>query len=67
MRLFKKLMQFSVGSVIVLILGFISQPIITRIISPVEMGKFSVFNTILSLLMVFIIMGLDQAYGRFFY
>lgn len=67
MKLLKKLMQFSIGSFAVLILGFISQPIITRIISPIEMGKFSMFNTVLSLIMVFIIMGLDQAYGRFFY
>lgn len=65
--LLKRLIQFSIGSIGVLILGFISQPIITRIISPIEMGKYSIFNTVLNLIMVFVIMGFDQAYGRFFY
>lgn len=66
-NLFKKFMEFGIGSIITLILGFITSPIITRIISPEQNGKFSMFNTIINLLMVIIILGLDQAYVRYYY
>lgn len=65
--LFKKFIEFGFGSIIVLILGFISSPIITRLISPEEFGKMSMFNMITSVISIFILMGLDQAFIRFFY
>lgn len=66
-NLFKKFIQFAIGNGIVLILGFISAPIITRIISPSEMGKFSMFNTITNLLLVIVLLGIDQSYVRYYY
>lgn len=63
----KKFIEFSLGNGIVLILGFLSSPIITRLINPEEFGKFSMFNTVVSLFTLIIILGLDQAYVRFFY
>ena len=67
MSLLKKFIEFAMGNFLVLIIGFISSPIITRIISPEEMGKFSIFNTITSLLLIFITLGVDQSYVRFYF
>ena len=67
MNLFKKFIQFSIGNGVVLLLGFISSPIITRIIDPNEMGKFSMFNTVTNLLLVFVLLGIDQSYVRYYY
>ncbi|MDZ7543472.1 oligosaccharide flippase family protein, partial [Clostridium perfringens] len=66
-NLFKKFMEFGIGSIITLILGFISSPIITRMISPEENGKFGMFNTVTNLLLVIGMLGLDQAYVRYYY
>lgn len=66
-KLLKKFIEFGFGNVITLILGFISSPIITRIVKPEEYGKFSMFNTITNLFLVVFMVGLDQAYARYFY
>ncbi|MBU3134092.1 oligosaccharide flippase family protein [Clostridium gasigenes] len=66
-KLFKKFVEFGIGSIITLLLGFISSPIITRIISPEENGKFSMFNTVTNLLLVIVMLGLDQSYVRYYY
>jgi len=65
-RLVKKFIEFSIGNGIVLLLGFISSPIITRIISPEEYGKASMFTTFTSLIVLIATMGMDQAYIRYF-
>lgn len=65
--LFKKFIEFAIGNGIVLLLGFISSPIITRIISPEELGKSSMFTTFTSLMIVIVMMGIDQAYIRYYY
>lgn len=65
--LVSKFFQFAMGNGIVLLLGFISSPIITRIISPNQMGKFSMFNTITNLVLVIILLGIDQSYVRYYY
>lgn len=62
----KKFCEFAFGNGIVLILGFFTSPLITRLISPEEMGKYSMFNTICSLLIMFLALGMDQAYIRFY-
>lgn len=67
MNLFKKFIEFALGNGIVLILGFLSSPIITRIISPEEMGKFSMFNTVVNLLLLVVLLGVDQSYVRYYY
>ena len=66
-KLFKKFIEFGIGNLIVLITGFISSPIITRLILPEEFGKFSMFNTLTSLFSFILMLGLDQSYIRFFY
>lgn len=65
--LFRKFLSFSVGNWIVLIIGLISSPLITRLIEPSEYGKFGLFTMYANILMLIITCGLDQAYVRFFY
>lgn len=65
--LVRKFIEFALGSGITLILGFISSPIITRLIMPDNYGKFSMFNTVTNLILVIVMVGLDQAYVRFFF
>ncbi|WP_346931105.1 oligosaccharide flippase family protein [Clostridium sp.] len=65
--LLRKFLSFSVGNWLVLIIGLISSPIITRIIDPSEYGKFGMFNLYANILMLIITCGLDQSYVRFFY
>lgn len=67
-NLFKKFIQFAMGNGIVLIIGFISSPIITRLIDdPTQMGKFNMFNTVSNLVMVIVMVGIDQAYVKYYY
>ncbi len=65
--LLKKFLSFSIGNWIVLVIGIISTPIITRIMDPTEYGKFNMLNMYSNILMLIITCGLDQAYVRFFY
>ncbi|MBE6055085.1 MAG: hypothetical protein E7212_14520 [Clostridium sartagoforme] len=65
--LLKKFIEFAIGNGIVLVLGFISSPIISRLISPEQLGKASMFTTITSLIIVVVMMGIDQAYIRYYY
>lgn len=65
--LLKKFIDFGMGSIIVLLLGFVSSPIITRLISPEEFGKMSMFNTVTSVISILAIIGMDQSFVRFFY
>lgn len=66
-NLLKKFMEFGVGSFVTLLLGFITSPIITRIISPEQNGRFSMFNTVINLIMIITMLGLDQSYVRYYY
>ena len=53
--LLKKFIEFGMGNFIVLITGFISSPIITRLVMPDELGKFSLFNTLTNLFLFIIL------------
>ena len=55
------------GNFIVLILGFVSLPLITRILSTEEYGRTSLYSSVVSIIYIFAILGLDQAYIRYFY
>lgn len=67
MNFLKKLFSFSIGSTLGLLIGLISTPIITRIIDPAEFGIAAIFMTVSSLLGIFALSGLDQAFVRFFF
>ena len=59
--------EFFYGNAIVLILGFISLPLMTRILSTPEYGRSSLFLSAVSIIYIFAILGLDQSYIRYFY
>lgn len=65
--LFKKFMEFAAGSVAVLVLGLILSWVITRIITPDQNGKFALFTTVTSLIILIVTVGQDQAYIRYYH
>lgn len=65
--LIKKLGQFSVGPIIGALLGFITVPVITYFITPDEYGRASMFTLAISILQMFVFLGMDQAYTKRYY
>ncbi len=59
-------LEFFYGNFIVLVLGFISLPLITRVLSTEELGRTSLFQSAVSIIYICAILGLDQSYIRFF-
>jgi len=62
--------QFSVigtGTVVSMLLGLVSTPIITRVVNTVEYGKYSLFVMYANIAVVVLMLGFDQTYLRFFY
>jgi len=65
-NLLKKFIGFSLGNWITVVISLLTTPIITRIFLPDEYGKFSMYNLIVNLLLLFVLMGNDQSYMRFY-
>lgn len=65
--LISKFLSFSIGSWISILIAVVTTPITTRLLSPEEFGKFSMFELYTNITMAFIICGIDQAFVRFFY
>ena len=65
--LVKKLGQFSIGPIIGAVISFITVPIITYFISPDEYGRASMFTLAISILQMFVFLGMDQAYIKRYY
>ena len=55
------------GTFINILVGVLTTPIITRLVDPVEYGKLSIFNLYVSLAVIVLCLGLDQALIRFYY
>lgn len=55
------------GSIVNLIIGLLTTPIITRMIVPEEYGKFSFFTMFSNIILYIIFLGLDQSFIRYFY
>ncbi|NQD67785.1 oligosaccharide flippase family protein [Bacillus haikouensis] len=66
-NLFNKFLKFSYGSWVGLLLGLVTTMIVTRIISPSDLGKASMFDVFIQVGMILTIFGTDQAFVRFFY
>lgn len=60
-------LQFFYGNFIVLLLGFISLPLITRVLEKEEYGRTSLFSSVVSIIYICAILGLDQSYIRFYH
>lgn len=66
-NLLHKFMSFSYGSWIGLVLGVVITIITTRLLQPEALGKASMFELFLQVGLIFIILGTDQSFTRFFY
>ncbi|NLG03687.1 MAG: oligosaccharide flippase family protein [Clostridia bacterium] len=66
-NLFKSFIEYFYGNFVVLLLGFISLPLVTRVLDTEEYGRTSIFTSVVSIIYIFAILGLDQAYIRYFY
>lgn len=66
MKLLKTFTKYATGSIFALLAGLITTPILTRLISTEEMGKYSMFITVGSLFASILYLGLDQSYVRYY-
>lgn len=55
------------GTIINMLLGIVTVPIITRIVSPDINGRFSLFDTYANIAVMVLCLGLDQALVRYYY
>lgn len=60
-------LSYFYGNFVVLLLGFIQTPIVTRLMSTDEYGRTGMFETAVTVIYIFAILGLDQAYIRYYY
>lgn len=63
----KHFMVIGSGTLINMLLGLLTTPVITRIVEPTEYGQLSIFNLYVSIAVMVLCLGLDQAFIRFFY
>lgn len=64
---FSGFLRYFYGNFVVLILGLVSIPLITRIMSTDEYGRSGMFTTVVSVIYIFAILGMDQTYIRYYY
>ena len=55
------------GTVINMLIGLITTPLITRIVDPIEYGQFSIFTMYSNIAVMVLCLGLDQALVRYYY
>jgi O-antigen/teichoic acid export membrane protein len=60
----KNIIHFSIGPIGSAFIGFISLPIITWIFTVEDVGRFAIFQVVISFSILFLTLGLDQAYVR---
>lgn len=62
----KKFVGFSIVTWVSFVISFLSAPISTRLFDPAVLGRINIFNTYTNLFGLLILIGLDQAYVRFY-
>ena len=67
MNILKSFFQVGLGTVINILLSLFTTPIITRIVDPVDYGKFQMFTTYTGVIAAFSYFGLNESLFRFFY
>ena len=63
----KKIFEIGAGSLISVVLSALTSPILTRIVDPLEMGKFSMLNTYAGIITSFAFFGLNDTLSRFYF
>ena len=66
-NLIKKFLSFSIGGYIHALIGLLTVPIVTRMLSPEQYGIASLISIIVEMLVVFCSLALDPSFVRFFY
>lgn len=61
---FKKLLQFSIGPIVAAIIGFITVPITSHLVSADEMGLSSMYTIANNIITLIVLVGIDQAFAR---
>lgn len=64
--LIKQFRDFGIGPVFGMIIGMVTVPVTTRLVSPEEFGKSSLFTLLQTIFNLVILLGFDQSYVRFF-
>ncbi|MCR4806115.1 MAG: oligosaccharide flippase family protein [Lachnospiraceae bacterium] len=65
--LLSSFIKYFYGNFVVLLLGLVQLPLTTRILETDEYGKTNMFTTAVTVIYIFAILGLDQAYIRYYY
>lgn len=65
--LLKQFASVGLGSIAVMVIGFFTTPIITRIVDPGDYGQLSLFTTYSNISMMIIGLGFDQVLLRYYY
>ncbi|MBR0147981.1 MAG: lipopolysaccharide biosynthesis protein [Lachnospiraceae bacterium] len=60
-------LRYFYGNFVVLLLGFVSIPLITRVMSNEQYGRTGMFTSAVTILYIFAILGMDQTYIRYYY
>lgn len=66
-RFLKNFTIIGSGTFISMLVGFLTTPIITRIVDPTEYGQYSIFTMYANIAVMVLYLGLDQALVRYFY
>ncbi|CAH2716746.1 hypothetical protein BACCIP111895_03934 [Neobacillus rhizosphaerae] len=64
--LFRKFINFAYGSVAIVLISFISIPLLTRILTPEEYGNYSLFVITSNIFSIIILFGFDQSFVKFY-
>lgn len=59
--------HIGVGTFLNMLIGFITTPIITRLVLPAEYGRLSIFNLYINIAVMVLCLGLDQSLVRYYY
>lgn len=65
--IFKHFISIGTGTIINMMVGFLTTPILTRLVGTAEYGQYSIFNMYASIALMVLCMGFDQALIRYFY
>lgn len=63
----KHFISIGTGTVINMLVGFLTTPVLTRLVGTAEYGQYSIFTMYASIALMILCMGFDQALIRFFY
>lgn len=63
----KHFISIGTGTIVNMLVGFLTTPILTRLVSTAEYGQYSIFTMYASIALMVLCMGFDQALIRYFY